>query len=92
MCAHLEAREYTRCCVKAPLGLLSEDYDRVKEETEKQSFPDPEELSLSSLLYISVYVSPLHVSHELLRAGVVSLISESPAPDMVIDTELTINT
>lgn len=27
-----------------------------------------------------------------LRAGVVSLISESPAPDKVIDTELTINT
>lgn len=60
--------------LRPPLGLLSEDYDRVKEETEKQSFPDPEELSLSSLLYICVRVS-LHVSHELPegRSGVFNL-------------------
>lgn len=50
--------------LRPPLGLLSEDYNRVKEETEKRSFPNPEELSLSSLLHICVRIS-LHVSHEL---------------------------
>lgn len=46
----------------------------MKEETEKRSFPNPKELSLSSLLHVCVRVS-LHVSRELPegRSGVFNL-------------------
>lgn len=42
--------------------------------------------------FIFVYVSLSLLAVSPLRAGAVSLISESPAPGTVIDTELTINT
>lgn len=46
------------------LDLLFEDYKWVKEEAEKQSFPNAEELSLSSLFFICVGISS-SISREL---------------------------
>lgn len=85
VCTYSEAGEYARWCFGELLGLLFEDYNRVKEETEKQSFLHPKELSVNSLFCICVGVSSaLAVSS--LRAGAVPFISESPAPSPEIDT------
>lgn len=65
--------------LKSLLGLLLEAHARVKEEIERQSFPNAEERSLPfiSALYLSVPLTLLAVGSP--RAGAVSLISESPA-------------
>lgn len=40
--------------LKFLVGLSFEDYNTVKEEAKKQSFPNAEELSLSSLFFTCV--------------------------------------
>lgn len=56
------------------LGLLFEDYNRVKKEPEKRSFPNEVELSLSSPLHICVRVSfPISREPPEGRSGVFNL-------------------
>lgn len=69
------------------LGLLFEDYNTAKEETEKLSFPTQRNSTFHHY-FVFVEVSLLLLAVSSLRAGAMPFISESLAPGPGTDTQL----